>query len=52
MKFKLINNVQGRMFVAVDSHMRDWLETIKPSPFISPRHSAAMLVSGLKSTME
>lgn len=35
------------MFVTVKSHMRDRLETNKPSPILISRHSAAMLRDGL-----
>ena len=38
---------QDRMFVAIESHMRDKGETNTPSPILFSRHSVAMLSDGL-----
>jgi len=47
----LINFVQGRLFAAVHTHIRDRIETNNPSPIIFSRQSAAMLMHGFLNTM-
>jgi hypothetical protein len=45
-------NEQGRMFVAMNSHMRDKGKTNTLSPLLFPRHSTTMLSGGFYHTMK